>query len=156
MGAPYNTKFFSVKTEFKLAELCRIRQYPWEDMDAYMKRFHRKATDWCGPVAEVVLVDICLHGIIEDYHYLENVLFFFSLIWWTVRQTNKSVKRTSKTSWQISSMPKNKPIITTVEKNKGAKASSLKKMPHNRRKIRGVPTLPPFACGVKKDIALQE
>lgn len=43
-----------------------MHQYPREVLDAYMKRFHEKASDWCNLVAEDVLVDICIHGMIED------------------------------------------------------------------------------------------
>lgn len=44
-----------------------------------MKRFHEKAFCCYNPVTEDVLVDSCLHGMIEDNRYLpkESITFFF-------------------------------------------------------------------------------
>lgn len=44
-------------------------QYPRENLDTYLKRFHEKALDCCNPVAKDVLVDVCLNGLVEDYRY---------------------------------------------------------------------------------------
>lgn len=43
-------------------------------MDAYVKHFHERALDCCDLVAEDVLVDICLHGMREDYHVHLNIV----------------------------------------------------------------------------------
>lgn len=36
-------------------------------MDAYVKLFHEQTLDYCDLIAEDVLVNVCHHGIIEDY-----------------------------------------------------------------------------------------
>lgn len=55
-----------------------MHQYLGRNPDAYIKRFYEKAFDCCIPVNEDILVDVCLHGMIEDKHtYLEYVTFFF-------------------------------------------------------------------------------
>lgn len=45
-------------------------------------------------------------------------------------------------------------MTTTVEKDKGAKGFSLKKIPYNIREIRQFPVLPPFPCGLKQAATL--
>lgn len=72
----FNTKFFCVEANFTLAELGRMYQYPREDLDAYVKKFYENALDFCDLVADDVLVDVCLHDMIEEYIvYLENLSF---------------------------------------------------------------------------------
>lgn len=36
-------------------------------MNAYLRRFHERAIDYCDLVAEVILVDVCLYGMIEEF-----------------------------------------------------------------------------------------
>lgn len=38
-----NAKFFCIKVKLSLVELGHIRQYPGDDLDAYVKRSHDKA-----------------------------------------------------------------------------------------------------------------
>lgn len=78
----FNTNFFYVKANFTLVELGRSQQYPEEDLDACIKYFYEKAQHCCDPVIEDVLVDVCLHDMIEDYRaYLKNLSFSsFSLL----------------------------------------------------------------------------
>lgn len=60
-------------------QLGRTLQYPGEDLDAYFKHFHERALDYYDLVAEDMLVDVCLHGMIEGYHvHLE--MFSFSYV----------------------------------------------------------------------------
>lgn len=60
-----NTIFFYAKANFTLAKLRRMRQYPWEDLDVYVKRFHKMALHCCDSMVEEVLIDVCLHGMME-------------------------------------------------------------------------------------------
>lgn len=48
----------------------------------YVKIFLVEVLDCCGSVAKDMLVDVCIHGIVEDYIiYIENLSFssFFRL-----------------------------------------------------------------------------
>lgn len=66
--------FFYAKPNITLAELRRTHQYLGEDLDAYVKRFHKKALESCGLELEEVLVDLCLHGMTKEYKiFLENL-----------------------------------------------------------------------------------
>lgn len=56
----------------------------------------------------------------------------------------------------IRSVLKKRPIITALEKNKGAKDSNSKKMPYSKREIREFSVFPPFLCGAKIVVALLE
>lgn len=62
----FNTKFFCAEVKFTLAELGRMFHYPMEDSNAYVKRFHEKKMDYYDSVIEDVLVDVCLHQMIEN------------------------------------------------------------------------------------------
>lgn len=68
------------------------------DLDLYVRRFHEKALGYYDSVDEEVLVNVCLHGILNEYRlFLKNLSFpSFSRPMRAVRQTNKSVIRTSK------------------------------------------------------------
>lgn len=51
---------------------------PKEYLDAYVRRFHEKALDYCDPIAEEVFVDVCLYGMLEEYKILfENLSFSY-------------------------------------------------------------------------------
>lgn len=78
----------------------RTRQYPGKYLDLCVKRFHEKALDCCGLIEEEVLVNVCLHGINDEYRvFLENLTFpSFSKLMEAARQTNEFVGRTSKPS----------------------------------------------------------
>lgn len=45
----FNAKFFYAEVKFSLVELGRLRQYPNEDLETYMRRFHDRALDCCDP-----------------------------------------------------------------------------------------------------------
>lgn len=47
----FDTKFFSAKAKFTLTQLGRAPQYPWEDLDACVKKLSEKALDCCVLVA---------------------------------------------------------------------------------------------------------
>lgn len=137
-----NTKFFCAETEFTLAKLGTMRQYLREDLDAYVKMLHETNLDCCNLVAEDVLVDVCLYGLIEDYRiYMEN-LSFSSISWvmQAARRTNWSVITNSRPSSLIRSSsvvrcaPKKRPINATVKKGKGAKVPS-EKISHRKKRL---------------------
>lgn len=86
----FDTKFFCIEAKFTFAGLGRTRKYLREDVNAYMKRFHERALDYCDPVVEDVLVDACLHGITEEYHGMK-----------VARRTNECVKRIVRSSGPI-------------------------------------------------------
>lgn len=100
MLAAFNTKFFFTEAKYNFAELGRTRQYAGEDLDPYVKRFHDKALDCVNPVDEEVLVNMCLHGMNDEYRvFLENLMFSsFSNSMEAARRTNESVRRTPKAS----------------------------------------------------------
>lgn len=53
-------------------------------------------------VAKDIFVDICLHGMMEDYHvHLENLFFCSSFLWLmkSVRRMNESVRRIASIVW---------------------------------------------------------
>lgn len=61
-----------------MAKLSLRCQYLGKEMDAYMNRFHEKALYCCNPVAEDLVVEVCVHGMIEDCRiYLENLSFSY-------------------------------------------------------------------------------
>lgn len=93
-------KILLSEAKFFLAKLDRRRQYQGEDMDVYVKEFHEKAMACCDSVAEGVLVDVCLYGMMEEYRiFLENIFFpSFSRLMEAARCNNDSVRRTSKSS----------------------------------------------------------
>lgn len=80
---------FYTEEKFILAELGQMGQYPRKDLDAYMKRFHEKSLDHCDPVAEYVLIVVCLHGIIEISIVLGEFVFLFFFKVDGGRDTNK-------------------------------------------------------------------
>lgn len=64
---PVNSKFFYAEVRFTVTELSRNRQYSDEDLDVYVSRFHKKALNCCGSVNVEMVVNVCLHGITEEY-----------------------------------------------------------------------------------------
>lgn len=79
LGALFNTKVFFLEAKFTFRELGQTRQYPGEGLDVYIKHFHEKALDYYDTVLKDVLVDVCFHGMIEDYQvYIANLSFLFS------------------------------------------------------------------------------
>lgn len=43
------------------------RLIPRKDQDAYLRRSHENAWNCCYPMTEEVLVDVCLHDMMEEY-----------------------------------------------------------------------------------------
>lgn len=84
------------KAKFSLAELGRTRQHPGEDLDMYVRRLHERALDYYDLVAGEVLVEVCLHSMMEEYSlFLESLSFsFISKLMEATRCTNESVRRT--------------------------------------------------------------
>lgn len=73
----FNSNFyFYAEAKFTLTKLGRTRQHPGEGLDAYLRRFHKRATDRCYLVAEKVLFDVCIHYMLEEYMtFLKNLSF---------------------------------------------------------------------------------
>lgn len=72
-----------------LVELGRTRVYPRENLDAYVKCFHEGPVDCYNLIAEEVLVEVRLHGMIKDYFVHFESLYFasFLLLMKTARKT---------------------------------------------------------------------
>lgn len=60
-------------------------------MDTYVKRFHEKAMACYNSMVEDVLVEVGLHGVIEDYRIYPRVyLSFLSMLLVVASFTNES------------------------------------------------------------------
>lgn len=96
----FNTKFFCCEAKFFLVNLGMTNQYPGEDLDVYVKKFYQRTMDCSDPVVEEVLVDVCLHGMLEGYRaFLENLSFPSSFcLMKAAPHTNKSIKRILRSS----------------------------------------------------------
>lgn len=69
--------------------------YP-EDLDKYVRRFHGK-TLVCNPVVDAVLINVCLHGMLDEYRIFGEFSFStFSRLMEAARGINESVQRTSR------------------------------------------------------------
>lgn len=155
LASLFSTKLFYTEGKFILAELGRMDHYPRKDLDTYMKRFHEKGLDHCDPIAEYVLIDVCLHGMIEiSDESGEFVFLFFFQVDGGHDTTNKLVIETSRPSSLIRSMPKKRPMIAVVERNKRAKVSNSKKLYYSKGGTRKFHVLPHLSCGAKKAAAL--
>lgn len=78
--------------------LCRTQilvctwQHSREDLDAYVRRFHRRALDWSDPVAEQVLVDVCFHRLLKHIAFSWRICLshLFPGWWkWLVARTSQ-------------------------------------------------------------------
>lgn len=96
----FNAKFFCGEAKFTLAELGQTRQYQGEDLDIYVKRFSERAPDSSDAVDEETLVDVYLHGMVNEYPvYLENLTFpSFSKLIEAARRTYESVRKPSRST----------------------------------------------------------
>lgn len=92
----YSAKFFDVEAKFTLVKLGRTRQSSGKDLDFYMRRFYEKALD-CSPMEEKVLVNFCLHGMLEEYTILLENLSFSKLMK-AAGYTKESMHRTLRSS----------------------------------------------------------
>lgn len=112
------------QAKFSLVELRRVRQRSWEDLDTYMKRFYNKALDYCDLVEERILVDVCLHYMLEECRIFFENLFFssFSKLMEPARRTNDSVHRASLSSTSrsnLNSTQRKRSTIVTLSKDEG-------------------------------------
>lgn len=136
---------------FSLAELCSVRQHPGDDLDIYLKRFRDKALDCCNLVAERMPVEVCLDGMLEEYHIsLEKLFFsFFSKLLEAARWTNESVHRASRpcssSRSNLNHVPRKRSIVVTRKKGEGSRLFSSKRPTNDRRGLRQFPTLSPFS-----------
>lgn len=65
-----------VEAKFTLAELGLTRHYLGENLDVCVRRLHEKDMDCCDPMEKEVLLNMCLHGMAEEYRiFLENQSF---------------------------------------------------------------------------------
>lgn len=80
----FYTKFFHAEAQFSVSKLGLIWEASGKDLDTYVKRFHDKAVDYCNPLEEEVLVNVCLHRMQKEYCiFLENLSSQPSPSWWT-------------------------------------------------------------------------
>lgn len=62
-----------------------------KDLELYVKRFHEKVLDCYDAIAEKVLVEICLDGMMEYWIFSENSPFSsFLRLMEAERRTNKA------------------------------------------------------------------
>lgn len=82
------------------SSLARRENTYGEDLDVYLRRFSERAMDCCNLVGEEVLIDVCLHGAMEEYEiFLENLSIpSFSRFMEVARSRNELVRRTSMSS----------------------------------------------------------
>lgn len=172
MVSTFNTNPFCEEAIFSLAELGGTRS--GEDLDLYVRRFHEKALDSCEPVDEEVLLIFCLHDMVDEYCVLlENLSFpCFSRLTEALRQTNESVRRTSKPNFANRQFckspspvmrphppPRKRPIVVAVEKGQGLRPPNQNKpaykpkfKPKHKQEHKPFLVLPPFPSGVKKPL----
>lgn len=102
----FNTKCFYAACSPLLSSAAFVA--PREDLDIYVKRSRDKALDYYDPVKERMLVDICLHGMLEEYRiFLENIFVSsFSKIIEAARLTNGTVHILN------DQVPQDRPITT--------------------------------------------
>lgn len=64
-----------------------------KDLDMFLKRFNKRALHCCDPMDKEVLVNVCLHGMMEKYIiFLGNLSFTsFSRLIEAARRTTESV-----------------------------------------------------------------
>lgn len=100
-----------------------------------MKRFPENTLDCNNVVDEETLVDICLHGMANEYRvYLENLTFLsFSKLMDAARRTNESVRKPSRpTISNYSRAPsrsslRKRPVIAVVEDSQKSRPPRPKK-----------------------------
>lgn len=85
--------------------------------------------------AEDVLVDVCLHGITDEYHGME-----------VARTRDECIKRIVRSSAAIRPSLKKRPLVAAAKNNGGTRDSNSKKGAYNRKgnKSRKIPPLPTF------------
>lgn len=85
----FNTKFFLAKVMF-LFSISMEHEYPWEDLDAYMRSFHEKALDCCDLLVEEVLA-IYLHKEEKEFYSTTCLFISFIMLKEAARRANESV-----------------------------------------------------------------
>lgn len=116
-----------------------------------------------------MLVDVCLHGMPNEYRvYLENLTFLsFSKLIEAVRRTNESVRKPSRPTINSysgvapRSFPIKRPVLAAVEDGQEVRPPKSKKpsfrqgyKTDNRPGKKSYLVFPPFPCGIKKVITL--
>lgn len=79
----------------------------------HVKEFHKKVLGCCDLVTEEVLIDVCLHGMMEEYRIFLESLFLFQG-YWKLQCTDELVRKTSRyssiiPSSLVKSTPKERP-----------------------------------------------
>lgn len=72
----FNAKFFHAEANFTLAKRGPTRQHSNEDLDVYVRKFRENALYYCDLVSEEMLINVCLHVMIEEYRVLLEKLPF--------------------------------------------------------------------------------
>lgn len=114
------------------------------------------------PVNEDVFVNVCLHGLLKEYHsLLENLSFpSFSSLMEVPRNINKSMAQTSKPSFAshlnlIIRTPRKRPIVIAFEKDQGTSSLSSKGLSYKHER-KTFPVLPRCPFVMKKATTLLE
>lgn len=165
----FNAKFFCGEARFTLSRTWSDQTIPRRGLGCLCERFHERALDCSDAVDEETLVDMCLHGMVNEYRvYLENLTFpSFSRLMETARRTNESFRKPSRsvinTHTSVAPRPfhRKRSMIAAVEDSQGArpprpKRPSFKQGYKNDSKAgkKSYPVLLPFPCGIKKALAL--
>lgn len=124
-----------------------------EDLDLYVQTLHERAMDCSDPFDGEVLLNVCLHRILEEFRVLlENLsLSSFSRLMEVARRTNGSVRRTLRSSstscpsFMIRLPPRKRPIVALEKKRPSFK--------HERQPF---PVQLPLPFDVKKATTLLE
>lgn len=67
---------FVGKPSFFLLSSMGCNNTKKKDPNAYIKRFHERSLNYYDPLVDEVLVDVCLHGMLEEYTIFLNNLSF--------------------------------------------------------------------------------
>lgn len=131
---------------------CGIRQYPREDLVAYVKRSNNKALDCCDPVEEKMLVGICLLGMTREYRiFLEN----FSFPSFSGNNGSRPLNlRISKAELckpiQCKVLISKRSSVTILEQKEGSRLFGPNRAIKGKQQPKWFPTLPPFPCPLRK------
>ena len=102
-------KFFALVEKLTLLDLQQEKQRISEVLLGYIHRFRDLSLICYDPVKEKRLVDICISGMLYEYHlYIENLQIpSFTRLVEASRSTSMSVRKSSKSSTsQTTSAPK--------------------------------------------------
>lgn len=99
-----------------------------------------------------MLVNLYLHGMIEEYHIVLKNLFLSSFLklMEVVCCTNELVRPSFTGASSSNSSLRKRSLIATFRNGEGSRSLNLKKTIHDRRGPRQFPTLSPLPCDIKK------